>query len=122
MASNRARDEALPWHTDANSLLAQSTDVIVVSLGYPDKFRIGPLKHDYTYSQLEQGLFKCCRASDQGKIKSSTLRLYLYFSSEGFWVAADAPERGACSNKRELSVLDSYSFPVVCARDRLVVT
>ena len=56
---------------------------------YPDKFRIGPPKHEFTYSQLQKGLFRCCRASDQGK--SSTLRLYLYFSLQGYWVAADAP-------------------------------
>ena len=28
-----ARDDSVPWHTDANKLLAQSTDVIALSLG-----------------------------------------------------------------------------------------
>ena len=62
------------------------------ALSFPNQFRIGPFKHDYTYSHLEKGLFKCCRASDEGKNKSSRFCLYLYYSVESFWVAVDAPE------------------------------
>ena len=58
----------------------------------PVNFRIGRSEYDYTYTQVAEGLFKCRRASDQGQKVSSAFRLYLYRASDGYWIAADAPE------------------------------
>ena len=67
---SQALDEAVDWHTDANPLLAQSTDVIGISLGGPGIFcyqpHIGKLSDKWRFRKSLKGekLKQECRDRD----------------------------------------------------------
>ena len=53
---------------------------------YPVSLRIGPAVHDYTYTYIGAGVYKCARGSGWAR----HLRLFLV-CHDGFWYAVDAP-------------------------------
>ena len=54
----------------------------------PAKLRIGLPKYDYTYTLVEDGVYKCCRGSDEAEgTQILWLRKWL-----GDWVAFDGPD------------------------------
>ena len=96
----------------------------------PGKFRIGRPHYDYTYTKVADGLFKCrracddgkrvssakcCRASDDGKRVSSELRLHLYRASDGYCIAADAPE-----DTSSIEVVAAIGVPIFRSQEHVL--
>ena len=81
----------------------------------PANFRIGRPDYDYTYTQVAEGLFKCRRASDQGKNVSSAIRLYLYRAADGYWIAADAPE-----DTSSIEVVAAIGVPIFRSQENVL--
>ena len=59
----------------------------------PVKLRIGPCKHNYIYSLVTNGVYKCCRGSDNA-VGTAQLWLLRIHDEWPVWIAFDGADDG----------------------------
>jgi len=100
IVKGEARPTPYPNTTSATSTVAHVADLpdLTVALQEkppPTKLRIGNYGHNYTYSLVTDGVYKCCRGSDDARAQNSGAKLWLQRLQRPHlaeWVAFDGAD------------------------------